>query len=106
MRARYVGLVVGLGGVLAGCPDPIANPGTTSTSGSGGGMTTTSTTTSTGSTGGGGSGGAPAGPVVKGVFVSGAVAPMGGDVRVRGQVVWHARVSEGNGSVKVKGWLR
>lgn len=54
----------------------------------------------------GGGGSAPGTPVVKGAFVSGAVLPAGGDKRVRGQIAWHARVSEGNGSVRVKGWLR
>lgn len=119
MRARRRWGPAGLAGMglligLAGCPDPIANPGTSSTTGSGSGSTTTSSTTTTtttgaggaGGTGGAGTGGNPGPTVVMGAFVSGAVQPGSGAVRVRGQLVWHARVSEGNGAVRVKGWLR
>jgi hypothetical protein len=41
-----------------------------------------------------------------GVFVAGAVAPGTGSVQVTGQLVWHARVTEGSGSVRVNGWLQ
>ncbi|MFT3774527.1 MAG: hypothetical protein QM820_54920 [Minicystis sp.] len=43
---------------------------------------------------------------VVGVFLGGSVQPGNGSIQVRGQIVWHARVSEGSGSIKVNGWLQ
>ena len=86
------GALIAIALALAGCPDAIPNPGTTSSSSS-----------SSGTTGGGGGMGTP---VLKGEFVGGAVGGEAGGVKLRGQIVWNAKVSGENAGIKLEGWLR
>ncbi len=89
---RGTGAVIAIALALAGCPDATPNPGTTASSSG-----------SSGTTGGGGGTGTP---VLKGEFVGGAVLGEANGVTLRGQVVWHAKVSGEKSGIKLEGWLR
>lgn len=110
LARRGTGAVIAIALALAGCPDAIPNPGTTSSSSDGSGTTggggSSGTTGGSGSSGTTGGGGGTGTPVLKGEFVGGAMLGEAGGVKLRGQIVWHAKVSGENNGIKLEGWLR